>query len=118
MPAGDFADEVATVAGKLAAGPTVALGAMRRAVSYAAGTTFAAALDMICTPDVLIHTWDLARATGLHEELDPEEVRRMLTGIEPMDAALRASGHYGPRVEVAAGADEQTRLLAFLGRRT
>jgi uncharacterized protein (TIGR03086 family) len=79
--------------------------------------TFAATLDTICTSDVLIHTWDLARATGLDERLDEDEVHRMLDGIEPMDEALRSSGHYGPRVEVPGDADEQTRLLAFLGRR-
>ncbi len=33
-----------------------------------------------------------------------------------MDQALRASGHFGPRVEVPADADVQTRLLAFIGR--
>ncbi len=33
-----------------------------------------------------------------------------------MDAALRTSGHYGPRTEVPADADAQTRLLAFIGR--
>ena len=35
----------------------------------------------------------------------------------PMDEVLRQSGHYGPRVEVPADADAQTRLLAFMGRR-
>ena len=79
-------------------------------------SSFEATLDMICTSDVLIHTWDLARATGLDEALDPDEVHRMLEGVEPMDEALRSSGHYGPRVDVPADADEQTRLLAFLGR--
>jgi len=34
------------------------------------------------------------------------------------DEAMRSSGHYGPRVAVADDADEQTRLLAFMGRRT
>ena len=66
--------------------------------------------------DVLVHTWDLARATGGDERLDPDEVHRMITGIEPYDEMLRSSGHYGPRVEVPAGADEQTRLIAFMGR--
>jgi uncharacterized protein (TIGR03086 family) len=78
--------------------------------------TLEAALDMIVTSDVLVHTWDLARATGLDDRLDPDEVHRMYDGIEPMDEALRASGHYGPRVVVPAGADEQTQLLGFLGR--
>ena len=36
--------------------------------------------------------------------------------VEPMDGAMRASGHYGPRVAVEADADDQTKLLAFLGR--
>ena len=41
----------------------------------------------------------------------------MLEGMEPIDDLLRSSGHYGPRVEVPADADEQTRLIAFIGRR-
>ena len=80
-------------------------------------SSFAETIDTICTPDILIHTWDLARATGLDETLDPDEVHRFADGIEPMDEILRASGHYGPRTPVAADADEQTWLLAFLGRR-
>lgn len=67
--------------------------------------------------DVLVHTWDVARATGGDEQLDGDEVHRMITGMEPYDDMLRASGHYGPRVEVPADADEQTRLIAFMGRR-
>ena len=66
--------------------------------------------------DVLIHTWDLARATGLDEHLDPDVVHDMLIGMEPLDEVLRASGQYGPRVAVTPDADEQTRLIAFTGR--
>lgn len=78
--------------------------------------TFEDAVDMICTPDVLVHTWDLARATGLDETLDAEEVHRFVASMEPLDDVLRQSGHYGPRVAVGDDADEQTRLIAFLGR--
>ncbi|MCU1401610.1 MAG: hypothetical protein JWN62_4719 [Acidimicrobiales bacterium] len=67
--------------------------------------------------DVLIHTWDLARAAGLDEVLEPAEVARMFDGIHDVDAMLRESGHYGPKIDVSADADEQTRLIAFLGRR-
>jgi uncharacterized protein (TIGR03086 family) len=67
--------------------------------------------------DVLIHTWDLARAGGLDERLDPVVVHEMLIGMEPLDEMLRASGQYGPRVAVPDDADEQTRLIAFTGRR-
>jgi uncharacterized protein (TIGR03086 family) len=75
-----------------------------------------AAIDMFGISDILIHTWDLARATGLDEVLDPDEVHGLLVGMEPMDAVLRESGHFGPRVEVPPEADEQTRLIAFTGR--
>ena len=67
--------------------------------------------------DVLIHTWDLARAAGLDETLDPELVHDMLVGIEPLDSVLRSSGQYGPRVEAPPDADEQTMLIAFTGRK-
>jgi uncharacterized protein (TIGR03086 family) len=76
-----------------------------------------AAVDMIVTGDVFLHTWDLARATGQDETLDPDEVHRAYEGMLPIDEILRQSGHYGPKVEVPGGADEQTRLLAFIGRR-
>jgi uncharacterized protein (TIGR03086 family) len=79
-------------------------------------STFEQTIDMICTGDVLVHTWDLARATGLDETLDADEVHRHLASSEPYDEAMRSSGHYGPRVEVADDADEQTRLIAFTGR--
>jgi uncharacterized protein (TIGR03086 family) len=77
----------------------------------------ASAVGMFYTSDVFLHTWDLARATGQDERLDPGKCAQLLEGMLPMDEALRASGHYGPRVEVAADADVQTRLLAFIGRR-
>lgn len=75
------------------------------------------AIDMFFLGDVLVHTWDLARATGQDETLDPAEVHRMLVGSEPYDEMLRGSGHYGPKVDVPTDADEQTRLIAFMGRR-
>ncbi|MCU1456029.1 MAG: hypothetical protein JWL73_121 [Actinomycetia bacterium] len=74
------------------------------------------AINTFCLPDVLVHTWDLARATGLDDALDPDEVHRHLVGMEPIDEILRTSGHYGPKVPVPADADEQTRLIAFTGR--
>lgn len=67
--------------------------------------------------DVLVHTWDLARATGQDETLDPDEVHRMLVGIEPLGDALAESGHYGRPVALEPGATEQDRLLAATGRR-
>ncbi len=78
--------------------------------------TVESAVGMFCTPDVLVHTWDLARATGLDETLDPDEVHARFVAMEPMDEMLRSSGQFGARVPVADDADEQTRLIAFTGR--
>ena len=74
------------------------------------------AIDRFYTSDVFLHTWDLARATGQDERLDPARCAAMLEGMLPMDELLRSSGHYGPRVPVPDDADVQTRLLAFIGR--
>jgi uncharacterized protein (TIGR03086 family) len=82
--------------------------------------TFEDAIAMFCLADILIHTWDLARATGLDETLDADEVHRFAADMESMDPSMdehmRSSGHYGPRVDVPADSGEQTRLLAFMGR--
>jgi uncharacterized protein (TIGR03086 family) len=78
--------------------------------------SLAQAVDMIYTTDVFLHRWDLARATGQDETLDPATCAELLEGMRPMEAAMRQSGHYGPRVEVPADADVQTQLLAFIGR--
>lgn len=74
------------------------------------------AVDRFYTTDVLLHTWDLARATGQDDRIDPATCEQLLQGMAPAEAAMRSSGHYGPRVEVAADADPQTRLVGFLGR--
>jgi uncharacterized protein (TIGR03086 family) len=75
------------------------------------------AVDRFYTGDVFLHTWDLARATGQDETLDSGMCRAMLEGMEPMDAMLRSSGQYGPRVDVPPDAPVQDRLLGFIGRR-
>lgn len=74
------------------------------------------AIDRFYTSDVLLHTWDLARASGQDDALDPEECAILLAGMEPMEGVLRGSGQYGPAVPVAPDADVQTRLIAFIGR--
>ncbi len=74
------------------------------------------AIDMIYTGDVFLHRWDLARATGQDETLDPDKCAEMLEAMVPKEQAMRQSGHFGPRVEVPDDADVQTKLLAFIGR--
>jgi uncharacterized protein (TIGR03086 family) len=67
--------------------------------------------------DVLIHTWDLARATGQDEKLDPALVDACTTMFLPdMPERGRAAGIVGPAVEVGNDASAQDRLLAAMGR--
>ncbi len=82
-----------------------------------AGTmTVGTAIDMLITPDVFMHSWDLARATGQPVVLDADYAAGLLAGLEGIEEMIRASGHYGQRVSVDADADVTTRLIAFIGR--
>jgi uncharacterized protein (TIGR03086 family) len=74
------------------------------------------AIDQIYTPDVFMHTWDLSRATGQDDRLDPDFCAQLLDGMEQMEEVLRASGQFGTRVEVPADADAQIKLIGFIGR--
>jgi uncharacterized protein (TIGR03086 family) len=75
------------------------------------------AVSQFFTADVFMHTWDLARATGQDDTLDPDRCAALLAGMEPIEEVMRESGQYGPVVhDVPADADPQTRLLAFIGR--
>jgi uncharacterized protein (TIGR03086 family) len=72
-------------------------------------------VSSIVIHDLLVHTWDLARATGRDEHLDPELVAHSLAHMRPLDDALRGHG-FGDKIETDDGADAQTELLCFLGR--
>lgn len=67
--------------------------------------------------DVLIHSWDLARATGGDERLDEEAVAHVFEKFKPLDEALRQPWAFGPKVPPPPGADVQTEFLCFVGRR-
>ncbi|MDQ1509894.1 MAG: hypothetical protein QOG50_1738 [Actinomycetota bacterium] len=71
---------------------------------------------LLCS-DTLVHSWDLARATGQNERLDPAGVAYAFAMLLPNDEAIRGAGSFGPKIEPPPGADEQTRFLCFLGRR-
>jgi uncharacterized protein (TIGR03086 family) len=66
--------------------------------------------------DLVIHRWDLARATGQDTEIEDEEVARIAAQVEHLGDALRTPGVCGPPVEVPADASPADRLLGVLGR--
>jgi uncharacterized protein (TIGR03086 family) len=68
------------------------------------------------TMDLLVHTWDLARAVGSDERLDEASVRNAYEALKPMDAMIRQPNVFGPRLDPPPDADVQTEFLYFLGR--
>lgn len=67
------------------------------------------------TCDHAIHAWDLARAVGADERLDPALVEFAFV-LEPQLDQARQAGVFGPEVELPPGADRQAQLLALTGR--
>lgn len=67
--------------------------------------------------EFLVHTWDLAQATGQRAELDPGLVRDALGPAQQFAPMARWSGMIGPQIRVPDDADDLTRLLAVFGRR-
>jgi uncharacterized protein (TIGR03086 family) len=92
-------------------------GALDRTVHLSFGDTPAVEYVMQLTADHLIHAWDLARAIGADERLDPEIVAAIAAWFAPQEDGWRGVGIIGPRPPVPDGADEQTRLLAGYGRK-
>ncbi|SDS13145.1 TIGR03086 family metal-binding protein [Microlunatus soli] len=74
------------------------------------------AINNFYTSDVFLHTWDLARATGQDDRLDPDRCAAILAGSAAVEEAMRASGQFGPAVSVPADAPVQDRLIGFIGR--
>ena len=74
-------------------------------------------LGRLLANDVLVHTWDLARAVGGDERLDQDAVGHAFEGLKPLDQMLRQPGVFGEKVDAPEGADLQTQFLCFLGRR-
>ncbi|GAA4357886.1 TIGR03086 family metal-binding protein [Angustibacter luteus] len=79
-------------------------------------SSFAKAVDTFLSGDLVTHRWDLAKATGGDLTIPQDEIERAWQDVEGFGDALRSPGAFGPEVEVPDDADEQTKLLAFLGR--
>jgi len=71
------------------------------------------------TRDVLVHSWDLARAVGADDRLDHRWCELFYAGLPADPQALSASGMSGmfkAPVAVPSDSDVQAKLLARLGR--
>jgi uncharacterized protein (TIGR03086 family) len=84
-------------------------------------------VDQVVSDDLLLHGWDLARATGQDDTMDPEDVQRAWAAMKAFPGELmekfRIPGAFGPGIEVFGpevkveeDASPQDKLLAFIGR--
>ncbi len=80
-------------------------------------------IDGVVSDDLVLHGWDLARATGQDDSIDPRDLERMWPGMQEIPDEMRIPGAFGPGVvvfgplvEVPDDAPLQDRMLGLLGR--
>lgn len=83
---------------------------------YFGPTTFEEAVDRFVNFDLVVHGWDLARAAGLDDTIDPQDVSWALAAAEGFGEAAVSSGVFKQPVPVPDDADDQTKFLAAVGR--
>jgi uncharacterized protein (TIGR03086 family) len=99
-------------------------GLATRSTESPAGTLAGADMvDQVASADLVIHRWDLARATGQDDTIDPEELERMWPAFQQIPDVMRVPGAFrpgitvfGPVVEVPREASLQDRALGLVGR--
>ncbi|MEV5408499.1 TIGR03086 family metal-binding protein [Thermopolyspora sp. NPDC052614] len=91
-------------------------GATRRVVHLTFGDVSGEEYLTELFADALIHTWDVARAVGLPERLDPELVDACAAWFAEAEASYREAGVIADRRPLPPDADPQDHLLAAWGR--
>ena len=82
------------------------------------GTMPKAMIVGIATTDLLLHTWDLARAIGADDKLPAAPTEVALAALQSMPADfIRATGRFADAVDIDDSADVQAKLIAFSGRK-
>jgi uncharacterized protein (TIGR03083 family) len=90
-------------------------GQLEKAFELGIGPDAAAMLPNV-TRDVLVHTWDLARAVGADDRLDPQWCEIFYVALPSDASVLSVSGMFDAPVAVGHQIDLQSKLLARLGR--
>ena len=78
------------------------------------GTIPIAGVLTILTADQFVHAWDIAHGLGDDLNIDAVVIPELFAWARKN--VLRRPGFFGPELTPPAAADDQTRLLAFLGR--
>ena len=110
-PAGAYRRSV-DVASKAVATPGAMQATCHLSFGDYSGADYAGQLFM----DSLIHGWDIAKGTAGHP-LDAELVANCLPIADALTRQFRAAGVFGADLSVTGEVDQQTQLLALVGRR-
>ena len=81
-------------------------------------SSFAQSVDGFVCFDLVVHGWDLARATGQDDTIDPQDVQRVQGQVDAMGDVMRENGVIADPVDPAPDASAQDRLMNSLGRPT
>jgi uncharacterized protein (TIGR03086 family) len=118
---GDFSDDPLTAFLASAAAQIGAFsrpGAMTEICHHPAGDITGQQFAGLRVGDLIVHAWDIARATGTDEHLDEELACESLAVYEPLMPAFAGSGAFGSGPGKTTGdPSPQQRLLCLLGRR-
>ena len=104
---------------RIAVAAFAAEGALDKTVRLPFGEFPGAVLRDLAAMEQFTHGWDLARAIGTDDQLAPELVVEVWTGMSPIAGFIGKSGFFGlgPSGEVGEDAPLQSRLLDLSGRR-
>ena len=91
-------------------------GALDRTVHLSFGDVPGREYAIQLLADLAVHGWDLARATGQDDALDPGAIALLLSWSEANAELLAGSGMFGVRIDAALDAPDDVRLLGLLGR--
>ena len=94
-------------------------GAFDRTCHHPAGDIPGVRLLGFRVADLTLHAWDLARALGADEQLDPDLVETVWESMAPMAPFIAQTGFFGegPTGDLGEDAPVQVRLLDLVGRR-
>ena len=94
-------------------------GVLERKYEHPMGLVSGREIARLRMSDLVVHAWDLARALGLPESLDPDLVMESLAVFEIVGETFATAGFFGsgPSGLVGKDAPDQLRLLDMVGRR-
>ncbi|TCO52490.1 TIGR03086 family metal-binding protein [Actinocrispum wychmicini] len=93
-------------------------GALEKKVATPLGEQPGAFVVHMRVNELIVHSWDLAKATGQSTDIEPELAAGALSQWRARmgDRPRPADGPFGPEQEALPGATAADRLAAFLGR--